>query len=194
MWHFKNHTAKCAEISKQKIEGKLRPYGLKSNAVKELVSMGYLPGEALNFRKTFFCTFDIESLEDKTQLEGLKNVEAIHRLASISIACNDGRQDCFVRRNSSHEAAFELVHEFVDKIREIQEHHELLMPDYFFSCVDQLEIDAEDESIPKKRRMELTSLKNKVQSYLNLDIYGFNSGKYHLFITNNLLQFILRNL
>ena len=174
--NFKRHVAKCEEISQQKIEGKLKPYGISTNVVDQLVQMGYLPGEARNFRKTFFCAFDIESLEDKTQIEGLRNVEAIHKLASISIACNDGRKACFIRKNSSHEAAINLIKEFVDEIRAIRDHHELIMPDYFFTCAEQLEIDCENDEIPTKQKMILTSLKSKVNSYLNLDIYGFNSG------------------
>ena len=175
--NFKRHVEKCAEISKQKIEGKLKPYGVESNIVTQLVDLGYLPTEAKTFRKTFFCAFDIESLEDKTHIAEMRNVEGVHKLASISIACNDGRKFCFVRRDSSHEATIELIHEFVTKIRQIEQDHDLILPDYFNSCVDKIEEDLNDESIPKKKRMLLSSLQSKVKSYLCLDIYGFNSGK-----------------
>ena len=114
---IKEHSARCEEMSKQKIEGKLKPYGVNRNVVEQLVEMGYLPNEACDFRKTFFCAYDIEALEDKSVVGEMKNVEGIHRIVSISIACNDGHQKCFIRKDSSHEAAVELVEEFVSGFR-----------------------------------------------------------------------------
>ena len=179
---IQRHRSKCAEMSKQKIEGKLKPYGVNRNIVKELVERGYLPAEANEFRKTFFCAYDIEALEDKSDVSGMKNVEALHKLVSISIACNDGHQKCFIREDSSHTAAENLVRDFVQEIREISDNHMLIMPDYFYSCVEQLEEDLQEESISKSEKMILTGFKNKLQNYLQLDIYGFNSSKYDLTI------------
>ena len=176
--NFKRHCETCRENSQQKIIGKQVSYGKETNCVRILVKMGYLPSEALEFRKTFFCSYDIETLEDKTNIENMKNVEAIHRLASISVSTTLSRGKVFVRSDSSHLAAKNMVQDFLDYLIEIRDEQERILPDYFQSCFDQLEADANDESIPKGHRMVLTGLKSKVKKYLMLDVYGFNSGNF----------------
>ena len=180
--NFQQHISRCEEMSKQKIEGKLKPYGVNRNVVEQLVEMGYLPNEACDFRKTFFCAYDIEALEDKSVVGEMKNVEGIHRIVSISIACNDGHQKCFIRKDSSHEAAVELVEEFVQEVREISDNHMLELPDYFYSCIEQLEEDLHEDGLSLGNKMILGGLKRKVENYCQLDIYGFNSAKYDMTI------------
>ena len=178
--NFKRHCETCKEASTQKIIGKQTAYGQETNCVRILTNMGYLPSEALEFRKTFFCSYDIETLEDKSCVADMRNVEAVHRLASISVSTTRSRGKVFVRNDSSHEAAKEMVQEFVDYLIEIQEEQDLILPDYFASCYTQLEEDILDETIPKGHKMYLAGLKSKVKKYLMLDVYGYNSGKLSL--------------
>ena len=174
--NFKRHCETCKENSTQKIIGKQIAYGPETNCVRILVDMGYLPVEALEYRKTFFCTYDIETLEDKSNIEDMRNVEAIHRLASISVSTTESRGKVFVRSDSSHGAAKKMVQDFLDYLVEIRDEQELILPDYLSSCMNQLEEDSNNESIPKSHRMKLAGLKSKVKKYLMLDCYGFNSG------------------
>ena len=174
---FKEHCEICKESSTQKIVGKQIAYGQETNALRILVKLGYLPAEALNFRKTFFCSFDIETLEDRSGTDEMRNVEAIHRLASISVSTNQDPGKVFVRQNSSHEAAKKMVEDFVDYLIEIRDMQELVLPDYFQSCFYQLEEDVNEPNISKHHKMKLAGLKAKVRKYLMLDVYGFNSGK-----------------
>ena len=183
---FKEHCAVCEQSSTQKINGKQIAYGRETNCLRLLVNLGYLPVEALNFRKEFFCCFDIETLEDRSNLEEMRNVEAVNRLASISVSTTEDPGKVFVRENSSHEAAKTMVKNFVDYLIEIHEQQELLLPDYFESCYHQLDEDSNNPDIPKHHKMKLAGLKSKVKKYLMLDVFGFNSGKIsHLnFIVN----------
>ena len=173
---FKRHCETCKEASTQKIVGKQIAYGSETNVVRILVDLGYLPAEALEYRKTFFCTYDIETIEDKKDIENMRNVEAIHRLASISVSTTESRGKVFVRTDSSHEAAKHMVQEFVNYLIQIRDQQELILPSYFSCCENQLDLDIENESLPKNHRMKLAGLRAKVKKYQMLDVFGFNSG------------------
>ena len=174
--HFKDHIKICRDSSSQKNIGKQTAYGGETNIVRQLVSLGYLPSEALDFRKTFFCCYDIETLEDKSGIEEMRNVEAVHKLASISISTTTSEGSVFVRHDSSHEAVEEMINLFIDALIEAKEEQDLLLPDYFENCLHQLEEDEENENIPMQQKMKISGYKAKIEKYLMLDVYGYNSG------------------
>ena len=144
--------------------------------MKQLISWGLVPESAINFRKDLIVSYDIESLESKENLEGLTNVDAIHKLCSIGVGTNNGDSKCFIREDSSHQAAELIVRDFIDYLDDLNAEYEGHLPSYFFEALDQIELLTSSESaLPKSKKMELSSLKLKLENYMILDIWGFNS-------------------
>ena len=144
--------------------------------MKQLVNWGLVPESAINFRKDLIVCYDIESLESKENLEGLTNVDAVHKLASIGVGSNHGDSKCFIRADSSHEAAEKIIRDFLDYLDDLNAEYEGHLPAYFFEALDQIELLTSSEStLPKSKKMELSSLKLKLENYMILDIWGFNS-------------------
>ena len=52
--HFLRHQENCLENSEQKVISVQSEYGNFSSPVEQLIHAGYLPGNAINFRKTCF--------------------------------------------------------------------------------------------------------------------------------------------
>ena len=171
--HEKTCTDEQITISQQ-IE-----YGIDRTVIKRLVELGYLPEEALSYRKSFITTFDIESLENLEAAENLKNVEAVHKIASIAVSTNRGHSKCFIRENSSHNAVVVMIDKFLDFLDEINAEHDDEIPKYFNDAIENLQLMCSNEStLLKSDKMELQNLKNNIEKYLLHDIFGFNSGIY----------------
>ena len=174
--HLKRHEQKCTD--EQLTVDQQVKYGIDVTPIKKLFEMGYLPEEALEFRKTFFTCYDCETLEDKTGISDLKNVEAIHRVVSIAVSTNRGHSRCFVRKNSTHEAAVEMFDDFLKFLDEINADHDDEIPQYFHEAIERLELMSSDcSTLPKRDKMELQNLKKQLSKYILHDIFGFNSGK-----------------
>ena len=121
--------------------------------------------------------FDIETLESKADVENMTNVDAVHRLASIAVGTSEGDSACFIRRDSSPEAAEKIVRQFIDYLSDINGLYEATIPAYFHEALDQIEILTSAEStLPKCKKMELSGLKSKLENYLILDVWGYNSA------------------
>ena len=153
-------------------------YGLDKTVIKRLFDLGYLPEEALRYRKDFITTFDIECLEDREHAESLKNVEAVHRIVSVAISTNRGHSNCFIRNDSSHEAVVKMFEKFLDYLDEINAMHDDELPDYFHEAIEHIELMCSSEStLLKSDKMELEKLKRTLEKYMLHDVFGFNSGK-----------------
>ena len=156
-------------------------YGIDKTTIKKLYDLGFLPEEALEFRKTFFTTFDCESLESFEGVEDMKNVIAIHKIVSVAVSTNRGHSRCFVRENSRHESAVQIFEDFLDFLEEINLEYEMELPDYFQTAIDHLELMTCEQSIlSKHEKMKLAGLKSNLEKYLLQDIFGFNSGYFVL--------------
>ena len=176
--NYLRHKETCATTNVQKIHTIQKTYGEDDYVIRRLVSDGYLPSEALSFRKKFVVAYDIEAFEELTSNTSTGNLRtlALHKLLSIAVANNFGQEACFVRTDSSHEAAAAIVKSFVDTLEDHLVHHELSIPAYFPECITHLEAHCEDVEIPKKKRMKLLSWANKIKKYIKMDVWGFNSG------------------
>ena len=153
-------------------------YGLDKTVIKRLFDLGYLPEEALRYRKEFITTFDIECLEDREDAENLKNVEAVHRIVSVAVSTNRGHSNCFIRNDSSHAAVVKMFEHFLDYLDEINAMHDDELPEYFHEAIEQIELMCSSEStLLKSDKMELEKLKRTLEKYMLHDVFGFNSGK-----------------
>ena len=173
---LRRHELTCCDV--QSTVEKQDHYGDDKTVIHRLVKLGHLPSSALNFRKSFITSYDIESLEDITACEDIRNVEAVHRLCSIALSTNRGHSRCFVRSDSSHEAAVQMIDAFLCFLDEINVEHELEIPNYFHECISKLEeLTSEDSSLLPRDKMELRGLMGQLKKYILHDLYGFNSGK-----------------
>ena len=190
--NFKRHSEKCPDCSTQKIYSKLMPYGVHAGPLEQLIVSGYLPKEAKNFRKTKFITYDIEAIEEKTGIMTKKSIEvAQHKILSIAIGTSDGFEWSKHRKNSSPEAAFDLIEMFLDKLRDLVEDYSTQYPDMFYEALEILESDLTNASLSKAKKSYLSMLKRYLEKYLLMDIYSFNGGRYDL---NVLAPYILPSL
>ena len=176
---LRRHEKICTD--QQAITNQLVHYGDDKTIVKRLVDLNHLPQESLNFRKTFITTYDIEALEDLSAAEGMKNVEAIHRIVSIACSTNKGHSRCFVRQDSSNEAAMQMIEKFLSYLDEINVDHNNELPNYFHHAVEKMEkLTAENSNLTPREKMELSSLLGPLKKYLLHDVYGFNSGMFSI--------------
>ena len=166
----KKHEKTC--VSSQITFEKQLSYGSNQYIVNELINQGFLPREALRYRKTFFCSYDIETIETKNT--NIIGVEAIHKILSISVASNSGRVKCFVRKNDTHESVIELIERFLDFVDNLCTDFRKSLPGYFFEAENK--INEKIESSPKIRKRELSSLLSNLKKYCLMSIFGFNSG------------------
>ena len=181
MTKLRRHEETCTD--QQAITSQLVHYGDDKTVIKRLVDLNHLPHEALSFRKTFFTTYDIEALEDLVAAEEMKNVEAIHRIVSIAVSTNHGHSRCFVRQDSSHEAAMQMIEKFLSYLDEINDDHINELPNYFHQAIEKMEmLTAEDSNLSPREKMELSSLLGPLKKYTLHDVYGFNSGKFLKFV------------
>ncbi len=130
----------------------------------------------------FFVTYDIETVENlKNSTTKNTTIHAHHSLLSIGLSNNlDRRYDrCFVRKDSTHEAAQEMVKAFVDELDIQFKLHAEMIPEYFKECEKVLQ--QKIEEAPKKpMKDKYRSYLNKLQSYTVMAVFGFNSSKYDM--------------
>lgn len=174
---LQRHEKSCT--GEQKIVDQQIAYGEDKTPILELVNLGYLPVEALNFRKSYITTYDIETVECKDGIDELKNVEAIHKIASIACSTNRGDTKCFVREDSSHESAAQIFDDFLGFLDDLNANHDDELPNYFHEGLELLDLMMSRESIlPRKHKMELLKLKKCLEKYMLQDVFGFNSCEF----------------
>ena len=173
--NLRRHERICTDqqtIIDQQVE-----YGTDKTTIKHLVDLGYLPDEALQFRKNFVTTYDIECLEDKENVEDMKNVEAVHRLVSIAASTNRGHSCSFIRKDSSNEAVVVMINDFLNFLDDLNAEHDDEIPTYFNDAIEKIDLMCSDDStLLKSDKMKLQHLKGNLEKYLLQDIFGFNSG------------------
>ena len=108
---YKKHISKCSFISVQRVYAKQQSYGLGDSPVQQLVNMGYLPFEALSFRVNHYSAFDIETVETKIDEHAGQStlINGHHLLVSIALGSTSTETVCFVRKDSSHQAAVDVI-------------------------------------------------------------------------------------
>jgi len=170
-------------------------YGQRTDIIFELVKHKFLPSEALEYRKTTFCknffffkillitftqvTFDIETFERESKETTASTVmHASHHILSIAIGSNCGYEKVIIREDDSPEAAKKIVAEFV---RELQMQIETMrcLPDYFYKTAEKLQekIDSMEKS---QKRSKFQQLLRKLEQFLKVDVFGFNSAKFDI--------------
>ena len=142
------------------------------------IYLGYLPPEALHYRKTYFVTYDIEAFEEIVDTKAKQTItHAYQKFLSIAIGSNFEDSFCFVRENSSHEAVQKVIKNFVDTLEILHEKHTEMVPTFFAEAIDLMEQDCLDPNILKSSRIKLQAMRRFLYQYERLDVFGYNSGK-----------------
>ena len=105
-------------------------------------------------------------------------MHASHHILSIGIGSNCGFEKVIIRDDDSPEAAKKIVVDFVYELRKqidsMQTH-----PDYFYEAVVKLETQMfAVKKGPKRSRFQ--QLLRKLEQYLKVDVFGFNSAKFDI--------------
>ena len=192
---FKRHISTCAKNSTQVVTAKLLSYGNDITPLTEMIQEGILPPESKFFRKKYFCTWDIETLEqpkeaepnfDQSFLEHCESGSALNyvakcRIASIAIGSNlpgiDART--FVRKDSSPQSSVCLVQQFFEMLEYIHGKMKETIPSYIFDAQEHIQSLLEEGRFNKHRTKYLT-WRTYLSSFTNMSVFGFNSSKFDL--------------
>ena len=165
--NLERHVQICT--SEQKIFIKQREYGSNKNLLHELISLGYLSERIFDFRKNFWCTYDIETFES--------GQENILKILSISAATTSGRVECFVRETDDHDSVVIMIEKFVNFLENALDEFDQSLPDYLKNALAKLSEDKDAEGISIFEKRKLAGLYSQLKSYCSMSVYGFNSGK-----------------
>ena len=166
------------------IKSKQQMLGDSKTPLTLAVQRGYLPSSMINFRQTFFAVFDTETLEEKCITdehvvnERATTTEAVHRLVSIALSSNLPRQDdiYLLRESSNPECERKLIKEFVNALEGFHLAYIEQLPNEINHAVQQIKAELADEKFSRDKA-ELMTIKNCLETYTKLPIYGFNAGE-----------------
>ena len=124
-------------------------------------------------------TFDIETFERESKETTTSTVmHASHHILSIAIGSNCGYEKVMVREDDSPEAAKKIVADFVFELRQ-QIDSMKTHPDYFYEAALKLEVQM--FALKKgPKRSKYQQLLRKLEQYLKVDVFGFNSAKFDI--------------
>jgi len=124
-------------------------------------------------------TFDIETFERESKETTTSTVmHASHHILSIAIGSNCGFEKVIIRDDDSPEAAKKLVADFVSELcKQIDTMR--CLPEYFYDTAEMMEEKIEDmEKGPIKSKYQ--QLLRKLEQYLKIDVFGFNSARFDI--------------
>ena len=99
-------------IVESKVVPKQKIYGMPSDIPSELLEADLINEEHVNFRQEYYCSWDIETLEEELTNENRE--KAILGLVSISaMSSSDAKPTCFVREGDTTEHIRDLVDKFL---------------------------------------------------------------------------------
>ena len=171
--NYNDHIKTCTDQTK--ITSKRRIYGPPADAMTLAISHGILPQSFKDYRQKYLATWDIETLESST--EDLTSIQvAIQKIVSVGVASNLPNQSdkFFIRESSQPEDGQKLVDRFLDELFRLESCYYESIPDEIKEAKEILR-EVEDEVFSKDRTQRQV-LKQFIENYFTLPIYGFNSG------------------
>ena len=181
---LERHEKTCLEQSVQKILSRQKVYGNCLTVLDEMIREEVLPSEAKNYRKTDFCTFDIESLGQASNSDiktsGL-SILSTHTICSVAVGSSmiEFSPICHVRENSSPEAGRKLIENF---LKSLSEAHKIMMtkiPSYFKTAENKIDQMIAEEKFGA-RKTTLFRWKQYIRNYTALQVYGFNCSSFDI--------------
>ena len=186
--HFERHSKICIRYNTKRITCKQKAYGDNSDVIAEMVDLKIIPDEALNFRNNFIVTFDLETIEQKFDFAAPERglvTEANLLLLSIAIGSNlEGYlPKCWVRKTSDASEEIRLVKAFLKELDKLWNEKQLLLPAWIelgYEKLDIMTFELKKKRAPWNEYQTIWRYKRALRSFTQLDIFGFNSGKFDL--------------
>lgn len=137
------------------------------------------PSKFFIFCHFYSSAFDIEIFERKSnETTRATEIHASHHILSIAIGSNFGFEKVFIREDDSPEAAKKIVADFVYELQK-QIVSMRCLPEYFYETAETIEEKIETmEKGPKRSKYQ--QLHRKLEQYLKIDVFGFNSAKFDI--------------
>ena len=172
------HESTCSDETK--VETKQRNYGLRKTPLTDAIDAGFLPEHMIEYRHDWLATYDIESIEIPNPIEqtDLRTIEGYQAPVSIAVYSNlPGTKEKWFYRDDSPESIKKMVHEFVKYLQMLQLQLSDMLPIEIRKAIDMIEESIKLNSGNKIKQQELWRLKNGLDRYRKLNVFGFNSGK-----------------
>ena len=191
--NYIEHIATCKKTSTQKIETIMRSYGTDPTPLMEMIEEGILPPEAQFYRQKYFCTWDIETLEqpkdiepdfDQSYLDSCEGGSALKyvakcRIASIAVGSNFPGYETktFARKDSTPNSSVILIKQFFKCLDSLHKEIVKTIPEYIFDAQAHIE---EVEGGFNRYKTKYFTWQNFLKSFTDLSIFGFNSSKFDM--------------
>ena len=151
--------------------------------MEEICDDDLLPNHLSTYSHNYLLTWDIETLEQKVNIQRTESmrIEANQYLVSIGCSSNlpNAGDKWFCRKSSAPEEGHRVVGKFINHLRSLQNQLLALIPQEITDLIEKLE-----EESPQETHQFVNSKKHRylrhLQKLCELNCYGFNSGKYDL--------------
>ena len=176
--NMNRHEETCSDETK--VKTKQRNYGLCKTPLSDCVDAGFLPEHLIDYSHNWFATYDIESIEIPKQMKQteFRTIEGYQAPISIAVYSNlPGTEAKWFYRDDSQNSTKQMIHEFVDFLLELQSQLEEQLPIEIEKAIEEIGMLIELHRGNKIKERELWRLKNGLERYKKLNVYGFNSGK-----------------
>ena len=155
-------------------------YGNQKREIDEIIKRGYLPKEYESFQQEFFIVYDIETFQTKIDAQGTSSLvyEAVQYPVSIGCASNipGFEERFFCRENSTPEAGYAMVREFLQFVANAHAKHVEMIPETIISAIERIS-EATKEKFSKERS-KLKTFQKFLTNMLKTSLFGYNSGRY----------------
>ena len=187
-YDYERHKEICIKYNTKTITCKQVGYGKNTDLILDLVNKKIIPKEALVYRNNFIVTFDLETIEQKFDLampeRGLIT-EANLLLLSIAVGCNlpGYSPKCWIRKSSDPEEEKRLIKSFLSELDHIWIEKQKTLPFWIeagFEKLDFMQYKLKQEKAPWHEYQAIWKYKRVLRKFTQLDVFGFNSGKFDL--------------
>ena len=150
--------------------------------------LGYLPESMLNYRKKLYACFDIETIEDRYDIDN-DNEDSTKKMAelnalSIAVGTNieGAKSEYFVRKSSNPHDGQEMIEKFMQYLLDLQCRYKDTVPLEFSSALDAVIFEQKIAFSENNKFLisRLTQFREHLSSYLKLTVFGYNSSKFDL--------------
>ena len=172
---FQRHVKNCSD--KTIVYSKKEKYGGGEDLMNFAIESNILPKKFKQYRQRFLSTYDIETLEYPNDCVA-QGQQAVLRIASIALSSNlPGVKDqCWIRKSSSPEHGKEIIHQFLDRVFELEQIYYENLPKEIKAALIYLE--EMDEAKFSYTKTKMSQLKDLMKKYHAFSVYSFNGGMF----------------
>ena len=170
---YKRHVKSCSD--KTIVYSKRRSYGGGEDLLRLAIKHNILPEHFKDYRQPFFATYDCETLEHPNDCVA-QGQQAVLKIASIALSSNlpGVGDECWIRKSSRPEHGKEIIHQFLDRIFELEQIYYDNLPDDIKIARTILDDMGDDKFSHTKTIMN--QIETLIDKYHSFAVYSFNGG------------------